>query len=130
MIQLYTKATVQSGGTARSVQRDLILLVNRPSSWRSPIFFHWSDRGIVRVFFCYSAVLRVVRAPPLPSSMVIHAADRTSKEGAFRSYSLFIGLFETTASALDSAWGSVLSSEALSSYTKPRNNCQNKRGPS
>ena len=69
MIQLYTKATVQSGGTARSVQRDLILLVNRSSSWRSSIFFYWSDRGIVRVFFCYSAVLRVVRAPSLPSSM-------------------------------------------------------------
>ena len=43
---------------------------NRPSSWRSPIFFHWPDRGIVRVFFCYSAVLRVVRAPSFPSSMV------------------------------------------------------------
>ena len=70
MIQLYTKATVQSGSTACSVQRDLILLVNRPYSWRSPIFFHWSDRGIVRIFFCYSAVLRVVRAPSLPSSMI------------------------------------------------------------
>ena len=68
MIQLYTKATVQSGGMTPSVQRDLIALTNRPSSRRSPIFFHWSDRGIVRVFFCYSAVLRVVRIPSLPSS--------------------------------------------------------------
>ena len=70
MIQLYTKAMMQSGGTTPSVQRDLIPLVNRLSSWRSPIFFHWSDSGIVRVFFCYSAVLRVVRAPSLPSSML------------------------------------------------------------
>ena len=69
MIQLYTKATAQTGGTTPSLQRDLILLVNRPSSWRSAIFFHWSDRGIVRVLFCYSALLRVVGAPSLPSSL-------------------------------------------------------------
>ena len=31
MIQLYTKATVQSGGATPSAQRNLILLVNRPS---------------------------------------------------------------------------------------------------
>ena len=52
------------------VQRNLIALTNRPFCRRSTIFLHWSDRGIVRVFFCYSAVLWVVRTPSLPSSMV------------------------------------------------------------
>ena len=64
-------ATIFVLSVFRSVQKDLIPLVNQPSSWKSPIFFHWPDRGIVRVFFCYSAVLRVVRAPSLPSSMLI-----------------------------------------------------------
>ena len=69
MIHLCTQA-MQSGGTARSVQRDLIIaLVNWPSCWRSPIFSHWSDRGMSE--FCYSVVWRAVQTPSLPSSMLI-----------------------------------------------------------
>ena len=49
---------------------DLPCVSLRPSSRKSAIFYHWSDRGIVRVFFCYSAVVRVVQTPSLPSSMV------------------------------------------------------------
>ena len=63
---IHHQETMQSGGTARSVQRDLIALTNRSSCRRSPIFSHWSDRGIVRFFFCYSAVWRAVQAPSLP----------------------------------------------------------------
>ena len=69
MIHLCTQA-MQSGGTARSVQRDLIIaLVNWPSCWRSPIFSHWSDRGMSE--FCYSVVWRAVQTPSLPTSMLI-----------------------------------------------------------
>ena len=39
-----------------------------------------------------------------------------------------MAFFETTASALDSASGSVLSSETLGAYTQSTRNCQNNRG--
>ena len=63
-------------------------LTNRPSCRRSSIFSHWSDRGIVKVFFCFSAVFFLNSfssflhglprwfvlwpCPPLPPKLTLH----------------------------------------------------------